>query len=221
MVEALSHGPNSTALLVPKGSPITSIAQLRGKSIAVAQGSSSDYHLLTVLEKAHLSVKEVTIEHLQPAEALAAFTSGQVDAWDIWDPYSSEAIVEDGAKVLVNGQGYGSNYSFEVASQAALADPGKKAAIKAYLALLNQAYRWEQSHSAQWAQSWSAATGVPLKVMQIATKDEASVPGPISPAVVSSEQRLADAFYGAGLLPSRVNFQSFSYTGYNDLFNKQ
>ena len=50
-------------------SPIRSVAQLKGKKIAVAQGSSADYHLLTVLNKAHLSAHDVTLDYLQPAEA--------------------------------------------------------------------------------------------------------------------------------------------------------
>ena len=54
IVGALQANPHGSALLVPKGSPIRSVAQLRGKRIAVAQGSSADYHLLTVLNKAGL-----------------------------------------------------------------------------------------------------------------------------------------------------------------------
>ena len=56
IVGAYQANPLGSALLVPKGSPITSVAQLKGKRIAVAQGSSADYHLLTVLTKAGLSV---------------------------------------------------------------------------------------------------------------------------------------------------------------------
>src|ERR1700733_7932526 len=55
IVGAYQANPLGSALLVPKGSPITSVAQLKGKRIAVAQGSSADYHLLTVLTKAGLS----------------------------------------------------------------------------------------------------------------------------------------------------------------------
>ena len=110
---------------MPKGSPITSVAQLKGKRIAVAQGSSADYHLLTVLNKAGLSVHDVTLTYLQPAEGLAALSSGHVDAWDIWSPFIEQAEVQKNAKALVTGTGYGSPYSFAVASRAALADPAK------------------------------------------------------------------------------------------------
>ena len=92
IVGATANGPNSAALVVPKGSPIKSISQLRGKTIAVAQGSSADYHLLTVLNKAGLTVHQVTLDYLQPAEGLAALESGKVDAWDVWTPYIEEVV---------------------------------------------------------------------------------------------------------------------------------
>ena len=76
IVGAYQANPLGSALLVPKNSPITSVAQLRGKRIAVAQGSSADYHLLTVLTKAGLTVHDVTLTYLQPAEGLAALSSG-------------------------------------------------------------------------------------------------------------------------------------------------
>ena len=136
--------------------------QLKGKRIAVAQGSSADYHLLTVLTKAGISVHDVTLVYLQPAAGLAALSSGHVDAWDIWSPFIEEGETLDGATAIVTGQGYGSPYSFTVASRAALADPAKAAAIRDYLALIAQAHRWANSHLSAWAAVWAKASGLPL-----------------------------------------------------------
>jgi sulfonate transport system substrate-binding protein len=111
-------GTNASAIVVPANSPIHSVTQLKGKKIAVAQGSSADYHLLTVLNKAHLSVHDVSLDYLQPADGLAALTSGHVDAWDIWSPYIEQVVGQDHARILVNGTGYGAPYSFAVASRA-------------------------------------------------------------------------------------------------------
>src|SRR5271156_4847928 len=136
IVGARQTAGDQDALVVPKNSPITSISQLRGKKIAYGSGSSGNYNLLTVLTKAGLTTKQVTLVNLQPAEALAAFTSGSVDAWDIWPPYVQQVVQQDGAKVIATGSAYGSPYSFEVASKAAVANPEKAAAIKVYLATL-------------------------------------------------------------------------------------
>jgi sulfonate transport system substrate-binding protein len=215
IVGARTSNALAAALVVPKGSPIQSVAQLRGKKIAVAQGSSANYHILALLKKGGLTVKDVTLEYLQPAEALAAFASGHVDAWDVWSPYIEEAVATDHGRILATGAGLGTVYSFEVASRAALADPAKAKAIKDYLALLNQAYTWTDIHQQAWATDWTKATGLSTGIMLQAAKDSVTTPVPITPAVVSSEQSISDAFTAAGLIPVHVNFADYSVTSFN------
>ena len=125
IVGARETNGDQDAVVVPKNSPITSIQQLKGKKIAYGSGSSGNYNLLTVLTKAGLTTKDVSLVNLQPAEALAAFTSGDVAAWDIWPPYVQQVVAQDGARVLATGSAYGSPYSFEVASKAAVSNPDK------------------------------------------------------------------------------------------------
>ncbi len=204
------------AVVVPKDSPITSIQQLKGKKIAYGSGSSGNYNLLTVLTKAGLTTKDVTLVNLQPADALAAFTSGAVDAWDIWPPYVQQVVAEDGARVLATGSTYGSPYSFEVASKAAVADPAKAAAIKVYLATLDKAYVWAASHPDAWAAAWAKAAGLPTSIMDTAAKVDATTPVPVTSATVTSEQNLVDQFYAAGLIPNKVNMSDYITTEFND-----
>ncbi|HTZ93912.1 MAG TPA: ABC transporter substrate-binding protein [Streptosporangiaceae bacterium] len=217
VVSALQANPNGSAILVPKNSPIHTVAQLRGKSIAVAQGSSADYHLLAILTKAGLTIKDVTPDYLQPAEGQAAFASGHVAAWDVWSPFIEQAESQDHARVLANGAGIGQTYSFVVAAKAALGDPAKAAAIHDYLQLLDQAYTWAQSHESDWATTWAKATGLPVSAMTQAVKDSLATPEPITPAVISSEQSVANAFTAAGLIPSHVDFADYAVTTFNSI----
>jgi sulfonate transport system substrate-binding protein len=215
VVAATKAGPDGAAIVVPKNSPIHTIAQLKGKKIAVAQGSSADFHLLTVLQKAHLTVKDVTLDYLQPAEGQAALSSGHVDAWDIWTPFIEQSLTK-GARILVNGQGFGNPYSFQVASRAALDNPAKAAAIRDYLKLIAQAHVWATTHQAAWAKVWAAGTGLPDSVMVTAAKDAAATPVPITPAIITAEQNVTDAFAAAGLIPNKINFSDFAVTKFND-----
>ena len=217
IVGALLGNPLAAAVVVPKGSPIHSVAQLRGKKIAVAEGSSADFHLLAVLKKAGLTPKDVTLDYLQPTQALPAFASGHVDAWDIWSPYIEEVTAQDGARILVNGTTIGNTYSFEVASRAALADPAKAAAIKDYIKLINQAHAWSDTHQSVWAAVWAKATGLPDSIMTKAAADDTSNAVPIDSTVVQAEQNIADDFSAAGLIPSNVNFADFSTSRYNSV----
>jgi sulfonate transport system substrate-binding protein len=215
VVAATVTNPQSTALLLPKGSTVHSVAQLKGKKIAVAEGSSSNYHLVAVLKQAGLTVKDVTIENLQPAQALAAFASGHVDAWDVWSPYIEQARAQDGARVLVNGAPIGKTFAFEVASRGALADPAKAAAIRDYLKLINQAHAWANTHPSEWGATWAKATGLPATVMTRAAGDSTAVVAPITSAAIASEQSIADAFTAAGLIPGHVDFGDFAVTTFN------
>ena len=217
VVSALKANPLGSAILVPKNSPIRTVAQLRGKNIAVTQGSSANYHLLAVLTKAGLTIKDVTPDYLQPAEAEAAFATGHVAAWDIWSPFVEQAEAQYHARVLATGAGIGQTYSFEVASRAALANPATAQAIHDYLTLLDQAYKWAATHQAIWATTWAKATGLPATVMLQAVHDSHSQPVAITPAVLSAEQGVANAFTTAGLIPSKINFSNYAVTSYNSI----
>jgi sulfonate transport system substrate-binding protein len=215
IVGARQTNGDQDAVVVPKGSPITSIQQLKGKKIAYGSGSSANYNLLTVLTKAGLTTKDVTLVNLQPALALAAFTSGSVAAWDIWPPYVQQAVAQDGARILATGSAYGSPYSFEVASKAAVANPAKAAAIKFYLTTLDKAYVWAATHPSAWAAAWGKAAGLPASVMDVAAKIDATTPVPVTSATISSEQGLVDQFFAAGLIPTKVNMSDYITTQFN------
>ncbi|SDW44511.1 sulfonate transport system substrate-binding protein [Amycolatopsis xylanica] len=197
------------ALLVPSDSPLTDVASLRGKTIAVAKGSSAHGQLLNTLRNAGLSTKDVKISFLQPSEAYSAFTQHSVDAWAIWDPYTAQAQLETGAKVLADGRGASNGYAFQTAATAALADPGKNAAIGDYLTRVVKAQKWADSHHAEWAQAWAAETGLKLEVARKSIDAGRDLPTPLDDEVVQSEQKLADAFTDDKVLPGKVDFVKF------------
>src|SRR5207245_6832920 len=79
--------PSAEAIVVPKGSNIKSVTELKGKKVALNKGSNVHYLLVKALEKSGLAYKDIEPVFLPPADARAAFESGNVDAWVIWDPF--------------------------------------------------------------------------------------------------------------------------------------
>ena len=69
------------------------------------KGSNVHYFLVKALEKAGLRYTDVQTAFLPPPEARAAFESGRVDAWAIWDPFLTAAELGTGAKVLTSAKG--------------------------------------------------------------------------------------------------------------------
>jgi sulfonate transport system substrate-binding protein len=209
IVSAVKQTDAAAGIVVPKGSSITSVAQLKGKTVAVAQGSSADYDLLAQLKKAGLSWSDIHVIYLQPAAALAAFSSGNVDAWDIWDPYITEAEQKLGATQFVNGTGVDNGLSFEVAADSSLQDSTKRAAITDYVKRIHLAYLWAESHTAAWSKVRAQLTGMSYATVLAAAQKDGGVPIAINSSVIASEQAVADAFATAGLIPKDPALSDF------------
>jgi sulfonate transport system substrate-binding protein len=226
-IVAALRSPVGDSVLVPRNSAIHTLADLRGKTIAVAKGSSANGTLLNTLNKAGLKPTDVTISYLQPADAYAAFTQGSVAAWAIWDPYVTEAVQNLGARQLVSGadsiSGSGlaggsplsNGYTFQVANRAALTDPGKNAAIQDYVARIAKADLWAKTHASRWATVYAQQTGVPQAIANAAVPNIVLTPILLNNSVISSEQKLADEFTSAGQLPGQVDMATFVDQRYN------
>ncbi|MCW2898830.1 MAG: aliphatic sulfonates family transporter, periplasmic ligand-binding protein [Streptosporangiaceae bacterium] len=205
------------AIVVPNNSPLRTPAELRGKKIAVARGSSGNAQLLGVLKKNGLGLTDVQPQYLQPADALTALASGKVDAWATWEPYTAQAEAEANARILADGNGYVNGYGFQVTSRKTLGDKGRVAALKDFLSRYRRAVLWTNGHQKQWAAVWAKDTGMPLPVAETAVRRRLTKIVKIDDTVITSEQQLADAFTGARLLPGKVEIAGYFDRRFNDL----
>lgn len=211
-VVAASHGAAAgDAILVPTDSELKKPGELKGKSVAVAQGSSAHYQLIASLRKAGLDFKDVQVKYLQPADALAAFSSGKVDAWAVWDPYTSQVLRSEKGRVLTDGDGLVNGLAFQAAAPGALDDKKKAAAISDYLKRLRRAQDWVYKHPQAWAKVWAKDTGLPYEVALDAVKrtNGTRVQVAVDKNVVASEQEIADTFTDLELIPRRIDFGDF------------
>jgi sulfonate transport system substrate-binding protein len=215
VVSGAAMGAKGDTIVVPKDSSIQSVADLKGKKVAVAEGSSANYNLLAQLGKAGLSYKDIDVEKLQPADALAAFTSKHVDAWAIWDPYTSQAELEANARVLVDGGGLVNGMTFQAANPDSLKEKATRTALKDYLARIAKAQIWSNTHRDEWAKVWAQETGLSDAVTRRAVDRRTAKPTPIDSQVTDSEQKMADAFVKAGLLPEKFDVAKFFSDDYN------
>ncbi len=135
--------PDSLGIVVQGDSALRSVADLRGKTVIVssARGSISQYQLYGALEEAGVKRDDVTVKFVLPTDAAAAFASKQIDAWAIFDPYYTIAL-QQGGRILRDGRGINTALGFITATEAALADPAKRAAIVQYLDRLARAGDW-------------------------------------------------------------------------------
>jgi sulfonate transport system substrate-binding protein len=194
--------PKGEAILVPKDSPIRTVADLKGKKIALNKGSNVHYLLVKALEKAGVKYSEIEPAFLAPADARAAFERGAVDAWVIWDPFQAAAEVAIGARTLADATGLASNHQFYLAGQK-FADANPQA-IDAVIAAIVEIDEWAKGKEKAVAEELSAGIGIPAPVLEIALKRQTYGIKPLDESVVAEQQRIADTFHALGLLPKPI-----------------
>ena len=195
--------PRGEAILVPKESPLKSVADLRGKKVVLNKGSNVHYLLVRALEQAGLKYTDIQPVFLAPADALAAFTHGAVDAWVIWDPYEAAAEASTGARILADGTGLVTNYQFYFSSKKFLAENAPAADV--VLEALNETDEWAKSNIHAVAEQLSPSIGLPASVLEVSLERESYGTVPINNEVIASQQRVADTFFALGLIPKAVN----------------
>ncbi|NHQ91238.1 sulfonate ABC transporter substrate-binding protein [Janthinobacterium lividum] len=194
--------PASEAIVVPKGSGLRTLADLKGKKIALNKGSNVHYLLLKALEKAGVAYADIQPVFLPPADARAAFERGSVDAWAIWDPFLAAAEKQLGARVLADGKGLVANYQFYLASRS-YAEKNPEI-LRIVLDEVAKVDDWGRNNPDEVATILSTQTGLGKDVVALAASRYAYGVKPVSVDVIASQQRVADAFSSLKLIPKPI-----------------
>jgi len=194
--------PKGEAILVPKDSPLKSVAELKGKKVALNKGSNVHYLLVKALEKANVKYSEITPVFLAPADARAAFERGAVDAWVIWDPFQAAAESAIEARTLADGTDIVANYQFYLSSQKFLESDPK--IVDAILESLRDVDDWAKTDIKAVAEQLSPSVGLSVPVLEVALKRQAYGIKPIDRKVIGEQQQLADTFFSLGLIPKQI-----------------
>ena len=197
---------NEQVVLLPAGSKIASLADLRGKRVGYVRATTTHYYLLRMLASVGLKWSDITPVNLSPADGAAAFRAGALDAWAIYG-YSVPLAVNAGASVLTTARGFLSGNYLNIAAPATLADPARRAAMVDLLVRIGRAYAWIDGHHAEYAQAEAAALNVPKAAIR-SLVDHVSQPRRLTAptdADVASQQQVADTFAAAGVLPRAVD----------------
>lgn len=194
--------PTAEALVVPKDSSIRTLADLKGKKVALNKGSNVHYLLVKLLEKQGLKYSDIQVVYLPPADARAAFERGAVDAWVIWDPFLAAAERQLGARVVADGQGVVANHQFYLAART-YADRHPQV-IQAIVDELAKLDRWSQSNTAAVAALLAPQIGLDVSTTELAATRFSYGIQLITPAIAAEQQKIADAFHALKLIPKPI-----------------
>ena len=204
---ATTPSPLEEGILVAQDAAIQSVADLKGKKVAVAKGSSANAFLAYALGGAGLAWGDVEATFLLPADAKAAFDGGSVDSWAIWDPYAAVAEDTSNARSIADGTTANhTNRSFYLASRAFATDHAE--ALAGLISALETSDAWAAENPEDVAKLVAGETGIDeatqLKVEQRSAYGLES----ITPEIITEQQDLADMFLDLGLIPARVDVAS-------------
>jgi sulfonate transport system substrate-binding protein len=194
--------PRSEAILVPAKSPIRELSQLRGKKIALNRGSNVHYLALRAIASAGLSLSDVEITYLAPADARTAFDSGQVDAWVIWDPFFAAAQIA-GARILKDGEGLVDNHQFYVARKDFAAE--RAPLVKTVLDAFAELSTWAAHNPEEAARLTAASSGIGYDALLAAEKRHSYGLRPITGEILTKQQTIGDAFLKVQLVPAAID----------------
>jgi len=193
----------ASAILLPPGSGLRTLKDLRGKRIAFARGSSAHNLTIVALEKAGIPYSDVQAIYLAPADAAAAFERGNVDAWTIWDPYYAIYETRSGVRVLEKSSNITPQFSYFMAHRDFVqANP---AIIAATVEEWGRVGAWAAAHRPEVAKLVSAATGVPEPALLTALQRNPLKVLPMSDENARSQQGEADRFYRLGIIPLEID----------------
>jgi sulfonate transport system substrate-binding protein len=214
-VVSITHaeGRFTTALLVPKDSPIKSVADLKGKRIVTGRGSIGHYLAIKALRQAGLQTSDVTFINLLPGESRILLASGGADAWATWDPYTTVSITQSQDRVLISGSELLSNHLYLAATSKAISD--KRVQLDDFVARVERAYLWTNAHPNEYAAAQAKITGLPIEVHQAIAKATRMQRVAIDDSIIKGLQATADIYQEEGIVSKKIDVS----TGFDKSFN--
>jgi sulfonate transport system substrate-binding protein len=196
--------PSAQAILVSAESPIRTLADLKGKKVAVTKGAGSHFLLLAALAKSGLNFKDISPAYLTPADGRAAFIGGNVDAWVAWDPFLTSAQRQSNARVLSDGSNGLASYKRYYLSSATFA--GRRSdVLNIIFARLDETGKWVKAHPKDAATLLAGLWGIDAATVEEANSHRSYKVGVVTGPGLAEQQRIADAFFEEKLLPAKVD----------------
>ncbi len=203
---AIPPSGKSISLLVPIDSTTKSVADLKGKKIAFQKASIGHYLLVKALAEAGLTLADVQSVFLPPADANAAFSANEVDAWFIWEPFGTRAVQNKVGRVLLDGGSLrDSNNFLTTRRQLEREHPD---VLRAFLAALQGAEAWSREHPREMAELLSPDLLIDVPTLLEMHQKYTYGVLPITEAIINKQQEVADLWLRLGFIPQRVEVRS-------------
>ena len=197
--------PKGEAVLVKAAKGYKSFADLRGKTVALNKGSNVNWLLVRLLEANKMTLSDINVKYLKPAEGRPAFDNDQVDAWIIWDPYFALAE-QPGVQVLADATGLANNREYILVSPDAAKN--KTEQIRDFLGAYQTTTTWGIANPAERAKILAPELKIDEPTTTRALARSAQPLAPLTPEIGDELQAIADGFSELELIPGKVDMKA-------------
>lgn len=213
-IAAVRQNPQGLAILVRKGSPIKTVEDLEGRSVATGRGSIGHELIIALQQSRGWPKNKPHILFLAPADAKVAYGSGSVDAWSTWEPYIAQEEVLFGARTIVTGEGLTAGLSYQAATDAAIA--AKRLLLADFLRRLATARAWSLTHVPSYVATWAKLVGLDVKVSTLWISRAHITLVPIEDQVIADERKTIDLYRNAGLISTDLSSSDIMDSSFRD-----
>ena len=194
-------------LIIPAGSTLTEVSQLKGKTVGYVKNTTAHYFLEKMLEEAGLEWTDIDAVALTTSDGLSAVLTGEVDALASYGNAIRTAKAK-GCTTLRSAADILSGDYYWYATPDSIADAAAHAALVDWLSRYNEAAEWARQNPEAYAKFYADLTGEDKDdVLERFTEEEAQTHlsvRPVSDETIASEQDIADTFYKLGVFASPI-----------------
>jgi sulfonate transport system substrate-binding protein len=223
VIAAQKERPDALLQIVARpGSGITSLADLKGKTVAETSGTALQGYLDQVLATVGLTQKDITVVNVPVTTLSSVLSSGNADAAVLADTQVLPYLAQNPHAVRLNAPSV-TPYILLLATKQALANPAKREAILQFVARAVKAGRWVNAHESSWINADLVKLDGETPATARATFQTTGYPtwGPVTQAAISHQQTQAKLLSQAGELPAYSNIDKFVASQFNASINAQ
>ncbi|MBD2095786.1 sulfonate ABC transporter substrate-binding protein [Trichocoleus sp. FACHB-591] len=199
-----------SGIVVPRDSPIQTVADLKGKRVIFQKGSASHYLLVKALDEVGLKYNDVQAVSMPPGDVREAFIQGKVEAWVTWDPHLAIAQKIANGRVLRDAKGIATQGGFYLASkQFAKENPEL---VRLILEEVDKLGQWAEANPQEVAQLLEPELKLDISLLETVSQRRRYRLRPITPELIAEQQRIADLFYSNKVLPKQIDLKEATLT---------
>lgn len=199
LAATVERGASGSSILVRKDSPVQTVADLKGRKIALPYFTKQHYQLARSLEQAGVPWDEKLILRLNTTDGLSALLNGQVEAFVVWDPNAAIAQIQHGARVVQSLKDVVDPPGVLYAPTASLQDPARAAALQDLVQRIVRAQAWVVAHPQEWSEQVARLSQISAEASALSTSRSSQIYAPASDAAtLDAWQKEVDFFAATG-----------------------